>query len=122
MNAGKTKYMVRNIRKKLRGDIILKCLDKTKIDRVKIMKYLGIIIDDKLRFKNHCDYMLKKIKKKTSSLNRIGNFISAYTRCIIYETIAHFEYCTTLLIDMSETQLNKLQKVQNRTMRVYTAM
>jgi len=121
MNAGKTKYMiVRSIRKELRGNITLKCLDGTEIERVERMKYLGIIIDDRLRFKDHCDYMLKKIGKKVSFLNRIGNYISAYTRCIIYKTIIapHFEYCATLLIDMGETQLNELQKAQNRAMRV----
>jgi len=29
-----------------------------------------------------------------------------------------FEYCATLLIDMGETQLNKLQMAQNRATRV----
>jgi len=29
---------------------------------VKIIKYLGIVIDDRLRFKDHYDYMLKKIR------------------------------------------------------------
>jgi len=64
--------------------------------------------------------MLKKIGKKTSFLNRIGNYISAYTRCTIYKIIIapHFEYCATLLISMGETQIIQLQKVQNRTMRV----
>lgn len=57
---------------------------------------------------------------KTGFLNRIGNYISAYTRCIIYKSIIapHFEYCITLMIDMGETQLNKLQVAQNRAMRV----
>jgi hypothetical protein len=84
------------------------------------MKYLGVIIDDKLQFKEHCDYILKKIGKKTSFLNRIGSFISAYTRCIVYKSIIapHFEYCATLLVGMGETQLNKLQIAQNRAMRV----
>lgn len=121
MNVSKTKFMVlRSIRKELRGNIVLKCLDGTEIERVEIIKYLGIIIDDKLRFKDHCDYMLKKIGKKTGFLNRIGNYISAYTRCIIYKSIIapHFEYCATLLVDMGETQLNKLQVAQNRAMRV----
>lgn len=121
LNASKTKFMVlRSIRKELKGKIVLKCLDGTEIEHVEVIKYLGIIIDEKLRFKDHCDYMLKKIGKKTGFLNRIGNYISAYTRCIIYKSIIapHFEYCATLLIDMGETQLNKLQVIQNRAMRV----
>jgi hypothetical protein len=121
MNASKTKYMiVRSVRKELRGNIMLKCNDGIELERVEKMKYLGVIIDDKLQFKDHCDYMLKKIGKKTSFLNRIGNFVSAYTRCIIYKSIIapHFEYCATLLLGMGETQLNKLQIAQNRAMRV----
>jgi len=65
MNAEKTIYMVgRSTRKELRSNITLKCLDKTEIERVKIMKYQGIIFDDRFRFKDHCDYMLKKKDKK----------------------------------------------------------
>lgn len=121
MNASKTKYMIiRSVRKEQRGNIALKCSDGSELERVEKMKYLGVIIDDKLQFKDHCDYMLKKIGKKTSFLNRIGNFISAYTRCIVYKSIIapHFEYCATLLVAMGETQLNKLQIAQNRAMRV----
>jgi len=62
MNAEKTKCtIVRSIRKK-QNEIILKCSDGTQIERIETMKYLGIIIDDGLRFKDHCDFMLKKNK------------------------------------------------------------
>lgn len=121
MNAAKTKYMIiRSVRKELRRDIELKCYDGTAIERVEFIKYLGVIIDSKLRFEEHCDYMLKKIGKKISFLNRIGRDISGYTRCIVYKSIIapHFEYCATLLIGMGETQLTKLQVAQNRAMRV----
>jgi len=121
MNAEKTKFMiVRGIRKEQRGEIGLRCADGTQIERVEAMKYLGIIIDDRLRFADHCDYVLKKIGKKISFLNRIGNSITVYARCMIYKSIIapHFEYCATLIIDMGETQLGMLQKAQNRAMRV----
>jgi len=61
------------------------------------MKYLSIIIDDRLRFQDHCNHMFKKI----------DNYISVYIRCTIYKIIIapHFEYCATLLIGMGETQI-----------------
>jgi len=62
MNAERTKCMI--VRKKQRGEVILRCADGTQIGRMEIIKYLDIIIDDRLRFKDHCDYMLKKIGKK----------------------------------------------------------
>jgi len=49
--------------KSQKNDIILKCSDGTLIERVQKMKYLSIIVDDSLRLGDHCDYMLKKIKK-----------------------------------------------------------
>lgn len=65
MNAGKTKYMIiKSVRKELKGSITLKCLDGMEIERVYRMKYLSIIIDDTLRFKDHCNYIVKKIGKK----------------------------------------------------------
>lgn len=121
MNATKTKYMlIKSVRKELRKNTILKGLDGTEIERVEKIKYLGVIIDSELKFDDHCDYMLKKIGKKISFLNRIGNSISDYTRCIVYKSIIapHFEYCATLLVGMGETQLSKLQIMQNRAMRV----
>lgn len=121
MNVSKTKFMiVRSVRKEQRGNIKLRCYDGNVIERVDKIKHLGVIIDDRLQFKDHCDYMLKKIGKKTSFLNRIGNFISAYARCTVYKSIIapHFEYCASLLVGVGETQLKKLQVAQNRAMRV----
>jgi len=61
MNAEKIKYMiVRDISSfEQRGEIILRCADGTQIERVEVIKYLGIIIDDRLRFTDHCDYLRK---------------------------------------------------------------
>jgi len=67
MNASKTKFIIiRSIRKILRRNVTLKCLDGTTIEQVESTKYLGVIIDNKLRVEEHCDYMLKKIGKKIS--------------------------------------------------------
>jgi len=84
MNARKIKYMIEVLKKKLRNNTILKYLDGIEIERVETMKYLGIIIDDRLQFQNHCDYILKKIDKKTSFLNRVGNYISIYILNVLF--------------------------------------
>jgi len=84
------------------------------------MKRLGIIIDDRLRFKDHCDFVLKKIGKKIGFFNGTGNSMTACDRCVIRKaTVApHFEYCAILIINMDETQLDMPQRARNRTMRV----
>jgi len=84
------------------------------------MKYLGIIIDDRLQFKDHCDFVIRKIAKRIGFRNRIGNSLTVYNRCVIYKAIVapHFEYCATMLINMGDTQLCMLQGAQNRVMRL----
>jgi len=52
------------MRKEQTDNVILRCSDGIQIEYVETMKYLDIVIDDKLQFKNHYDYMLKKIGKK----------------------------------------------------------
>lgn len=65
MNSSKTKFMIiKSTRKELKRKIILKCLDGTVLEQVENTKYLGVIIDDRLRFEDHCNYMFKKIGKK----------------------------------------------------------
>lgn len=121
MNTNKTKYMViKSIRKEFKKDIRLKCIDNTEIERVENMKYLGVIIDSKLRFEEYCNHMLKKLGKKINFLNRVGSEISVYARCVVYKSIVapHFEYCATLIAAMNLAQRSKLQIAQNRAMRI----
>ena len=43
-------------------------IDNEKIEQVQIIKYLGIVIDSKLKFNMHIDYLVKKILKKMDFL------------------------------------------------------
>ena len=52
--------IARSVRKEMKGNIVLKCVHGMELERVKIIKYLGIIIDEKLRFKDLCEYMSRK--------------------------------------------------------------
>lgn len=79
MNADQTKYMIiRGVRKEVKGNIILKCLDGTELERVKTTKYLEVIINDRLQFNYHCDYMLRKIRKKRASQIELITIIYRY--------------------------------------------
>lgn len=65
LNAEKSKCMiVRSVRKEIKGNVRVECMDGTVLERVDVIKYLGVMIDSKLSFVNHCDYMIKKIGKK----------------------------------------------------------
>lgn len=98
---------------------------RIKINNVNILevtetKYLGIIIDKNLTFNGHLCSITKKIAKKLNIMYRLDNSISSYAKNTIYKAIVspHLDYCTSLLIDFNKQQLDTLQKVQNRAMRL----
>lgn len=90
------------------------------LEKVKEIKYLGVILNEHLSFKSNVAFIVKKIAKKTNFLRRISNDMSVFTRLTIYKSIIapHFEYCATLLLYLNNNELQVLQKMQNKAMRV----
>lgn len=91
------------------------------IEKVDQIKYLGFIIDKDLKFKTHIDYICKKIGKKIGFFKRVRKQISILTAINIYNTIIkpHFEFGSTILYTCCTAhQLERLQKMQNRAMRI----
>lgn len=117
INTEKTKYMI--INRKAHDQLKLK-MNNMEIENVKNIKYLGLIIDEKLDFKENFDYVCKKMAKKVGFLGRISKKLDIETKITIYKTIIspHLDYCSTILYLANETQLTKLQKIQNKAMRI----
>ena len=91
-----------------------------RIDVVDEFKYLGIIVNFNLNFKSNVQYFIKKIAKKVSLLKRIKKRLDKDTRLLLYKSLIapHYDYCSTILFLLSDCDIEKLQKLQNRAMRV----
>ena len=96
-----------------------KHFSECKIDRVSEFKYLGVIIDEQLRFDSFAVFVAKKVAKKANFMYRVNKCVSPITMVIIYKTIVatHFEYCSTLILNFDQYSLGIFQKAQNRTIR-----
>ena len=77
VNATKTNYMIMGTPKMTsmidQTDIIL---DNTKLDRVIKTKFLGVIIDENLTWKNHIDGITKTISRNIGMINKLKGFFS----------------------------------------------
>ena len=84
------------------------------------IKYLGIIIDKNLNFSKHIDYVSRKVGANLGVMRRIGRDISAYMKCVVYKAIIAplFDYCGSILVNVSQTEVKHLQKLQNEGMRI----
>ena len=116
LNEQKTKLMVINAN----CDINLEINRKT-IENVTKIKYLGVIIDNELKFNEHIEYTCKKIGKKIGFLKSIRNKMDTMTAIQIYNTMIkpHFEYCSTITYTCcNQAHIKRLQKLQNKCMRI----
>lgn len=117
LNVKKTKYIIINQRKNENSVEIR--MDNSVLDSVKNIKYLGIVIDNKLNFKDNTDFICKKVAKKIGFLSRIQNKLNFSHKVLIYKSIIapHFDFCATILFLSKKSEMDRMQKLQNRAMR-----
>lgn len=122
VNVNKTKFIILkskyNTIDTLTNDGIY--IEDEKVEQVNECKYLGVIIDQYLSFSGHAVYISKKIAKKVNLLGRIGSNLSSWTKLLVYKTIVqpHLKFCSSILYLLNNTELNILQKIQNKALRI----
>ena len=89
------------------------------LELVNDIKYLGVLIDYNLDFKQNVDYVCKKVAKKVGVLSRLASNLTMGARISIYKAIIapHFDYCSSLLFLSNQSAFDRLQILQNRVMR-----
>lgn len=117
LNTDKTKMMIiknKYCRANCTGNVDVK-INNVVIQKVKQFKYLGCIVDENLLFTDHCKYITNKIAKKINVLGRMS-----WAKLTVYKTIIapHFYFCSTLLFLMNNSDIETLQKKQNRALRI----
>ena len=87
--------------------------------RVKIVKYLGMIVDDKLVWDQHVDNISSKITRNIGIFKHIRHFIPQESLLLLYHTLIepYFRYCSIVWGQCGETQKDKLQTLQNKAGR-----
>ena len=102
------------------GSLLAIRIDSYTIRRVHVAKYLGIIIDDKMSWKDPIDYISLKIKRNIGMMKRVRRDVS--TECLIslYRTLVepYIRYCNTTWGGCNASLLDTLQTLQNRAARV----
>ena len=84
---------------------------------------LSLNADENFSWKAHIHEISKKVSSGIGALKRVRPFVSMHTAIKIYKGFIelHFDYCSAVWDGLTQ-QLNreKLQKLQNRAIRVIT--
>ena len=90
--------------------------------RVARVKYLRIIVDDRLTWKQHVDYISKKISRNLDTIKRYRQCITVDSTIALYRTLIelYLRYCCNVWGSCGNALLHRLQTLQNRAFRVIT--
>ena len=99
-------------------------IGQKQVRRVKLVKYLGMIVDDKLTWSQHVDYISSEITRNIGILKCIRHFIPKESLLLLYHTLIepYFKYCSIVWGQCSETLRDELQTLQNKAARTVTKM
>jgi len=94
-------------------------IDGILIEKVSEIKYLGIIVDERLNFNKNSENIVKKLNKKLGFLRRQGSKMDEASRILYYKSLVqpHLDYCSFLLNMSDKSFMDSIQKIQNKFIR-----
>ena len=121
LNQSKTKTMLFGKRQKLEkeGDLQIWIHDQI-LEQVSVFKYLGVLLDEKLSWKEHTEAVSKNVSKRLGLLSRIRKCLTLKASKCVYNAIIQplLDYADTTWGDLSEGCGQELQRLQNRAARI----
>ena len=95
-------------------------VDQCEVKRSKSVKYLGIIMDEQLKFHEHINAKCKLAALNLHRIKSIRKHLSVESAKQLASTfvLSHFDYCNALLYGLPAVTRNKFQRLQNRTAKM----
>ena len=125
INAAKTKIMAFASRSRVK-----KCkhvniqIGGEKLKLVPCFKYLGITLDSTLNFNKHITSVIKLICHKMILLAKLKRYLNNDSALLIYKTmlLPYFDYADVIVCKANCKDINKLQTLQNKCLRICSGM
>jgi hypothetical protein len=125
VNTQKTEliFFTRNRKRNRVPDMSLLLSDGSSIEWSDQCKYLGVILDKRLTFKHHIDYVcskaLKQIGTYYGAINRRSR-LSQQNKLLLYKTAFRsvLSYAAPVWADAAKSSLKKMQITQNKILKI----
>ena len=121
MNSSKTEIIIFGSRQQLlKNTTNSMCINGDKIEINDCIKYLGVWADHHLTFEHHIKNKCKSAMWNLQKLKtiRLVITIEAANTLAMGTIISHLDYCNSIYSGLPETDLKKLQRVQNITAKI----
>ena len=94
----------------------------TNVEMVSKFTYLGVTLDEELKWKIHAEDVHKKVSKRLGLLRRIRSTLTLQAAQAVYKCIIEpiFSYADTAWGELPESSITSLQRLQNRAAKIVT--
>ena len=94
--------------------------DSIEMKNSKEKRILGVIIDNKLRFRSHVKNLCKKASQKIWALSRLINYLNDSKKKMIFNALikSQLSYCPSVWLFCSRQTNNMINKIHERTLRI----
>lgn len=125
LNSSKTKYMlIKPSYTQMQSENFELRIDNNPIERVSTFKYLGLLIQDNLKWNEHVNLVCNKLAGITGAARRFGKNLMTKSKISFYYSMcnSHLSYlCPVWGASISQNETNRLQVAQNNAIRVIFA-
>ena len=121
LNFSKTNYMIINQQPLKTCQCNFKiALNGITINRAYTVKYLGLFIDDNLKWKSQINCLSTQLAKCTALFYRLRNFVSRETLCMLYYSLVYsrIQYGITAWATANKTSQEITRVRLNQTLRI----
>jgi len=116
MNSSKTEHIVFGSALQL-NKLTIQEIDicGAKIEKHNTIRYLGAYLDDTLSFKEHIKIKCRNAMLNFFKIKSIRKYLTedATETLVLSLVISHLDYCNVILYGISDSDLSKLQRIQN---------
>ena len=121
-NVKKNKAMIFGTRSKIKKARGLKVVALGKeIKQVPSHKYLGFNLDQTLNFRMHVNTVIQVVSRKMYVFGKLHKFMLDKSASDVYKSmiLPYFDYCDIIYSQTAAECEDKLQRLQNRGIRIY---
>ena len=120
LNANKSMCMLIGSRQRVGDKTLCLSLNGSLLKQVSSTKYLGVRIDHHLTWQNHIDYILKRVRGKIYSINRLNPPLTV--KKLLYQVyiLPIFDYCDVVWAPTNANQTRHLERLHSKHTSSYT--
>ena len=99
---------------------LIVAINSTPIEVVKEAKYLGLVIDNKLTFGSHIEYLESKLSRAVGIISKLKHFFPSSVLLKLYYALFHSNILYGLLIwhNTYSTYTDKVSRLQNKATKL----